>query len=215
VPSTGFSGEDDVLSGKLITFEGLDGAGKSTHIASTADLLRRSGKTVLTTREPGGTPLAEKIRALLLNESMDLASETLLMFAARQSHLAELVIPALQRGDWVVCDRFTDATFAYQGGGRGVSADKIEQLERWVQGDLQPDLTLLFDLPYEIARQRIHQTRSLDRFEREQAAFHERVRAAYLARVEAAAGRIRVIDAAQDIKSIHKQVENAVTSVCL
>lgn len=203
------------MKGRFITFEGLDGAGKSTHIADTAELLRRAGKTVLTTREPGGTPLAEKIRALLLSEPMDLASETLLMFAARQSHLAEQVLPALARGEWVVCDRFTDATFAYQGGGRGVALQKIEDLERWVQGDLQPDLTLLFDLPYEVARERIQQTRSLDRFEREQAEFHHRVRAAYLKRAEASRGRIQIIDAAQSVDNIHKQVEKIVISNCL
>ena len=203
------------MSGKFITFEGLDGAGKTTHIEATAELLRRAGKSVLVTREPGGTPLAEKIRTLLLGEPMDLASETLLMFAARQSHLAEQVLPALERGDWVVCDRFTDATFAYQGGGRGVAIEKIEALERWVQGDLQPDLTLLFDLPFEVARERIHQTRTLDRFEREQAAFHRRVRSAYLKRAEAARGRIKVIDAAQAVDDIHKQVEEVISTFCL
>ena len=194
-------------SGKFITFEGLDGAGKSTHIAAAVALLRRSGRTVVATREPGGTPIAEKIRALLLADAMDLATETLLMFAARQSHLAEVIRPSLLRGDWVVCDRFTDATYAYQGGGRGVSAARIEALEAWVQEGLQPDLTVLFDLPFEVARQRIGGERQLDRFETEAADFHDRVRAAYQERARRAPERIVVLDATQTPDAICLQVE--------
>jgi dTMP kinase len=194
-------------SGRFITFEGLDGAGKSTHVAAAVDLLRRRGRTVIATREPGGTPLAEKIRALLLAEPMDLDTETLLMFAARQSHLAEVIRPALLRGDWVVCDRFTDATYAYQGGGRGVSGARIEALEIWVQQGLQPDLTLLFDLPYEVAQERIGAERQLDRFETEAADFHRRVRLAYQQRARAAQGRIVVLDAALSPEVIRGQVE--------
>lgn len=193
--------------GRFITFEGLDGAGKSTHITAVVELLRQSGRTVVATREPGGTPLAEKVRALLLAEPMDLATETLLMFAARQSHLAEVIRPALLRGDWVVCDRFTDATYAYQGGGRGVDGVRIEMLEDWVQDGLQPDLTVLFDLPFEIARQRIGGERQLDRFETEAADFHRRVRAAYLQRAERSAGRIVVLDATRDAATIRCDVE--------
>lgn len=196
--------------GKFITFEGLDGAGKSTHIAAAVTLLKARGLIVQGSREPGGTPLAEKIRALLLADSMDLATETLLMFAARQSHLTEVIRPALERGEWVVCDRFTDATYAYQGGGRGVDGRRIEVLEEWVQDGLQPDLTILFDLPYEIARQRISGERQLDRFETEAADFHRRVRAAYLDRAERAPQRIAVIDAAQDPATIRRLVESRV-----
>lgn len=197
-------------SGKFITFEGLDGAGKSTHIAAAVEFLRARGCAVVATREPGGTPLAEKIRGLLLADPMDLATETLLMFAARQSHLAEVIRPALARGDWVVCDRFTDATYAYQGGGRGVPTARIEALEVWVQEGLQPDLTILFDLPYEVARQRIGGDRQLDRFETEAADFHRRVRAAYQQRAAQAPERFAVLDAAQDPASIRQAVESLV-----
>lgn len=197
-------------SGKFITFEGLDGAGKSTHIAAAVELLRARGHTVVATREPGGTAIAEKIRALLLAEPMDLATETLLMFAARQSHLAEVIRPALDQGQWVVCDRFTDATYAYQGGGRGVSAARIEALETWVQEGLQPDLTILFDLPFEIARQRIGGERQLDRFETEAADFHKRVRAAYQQRAQQSPHRIAVLDAAQGQEVIRRAVESLV-----
>lgn len=197
-------------SGKFITFEGLDGAGKSTHIAAAVELLRARGHAVVATREPGGTPLAEKIRALLLAEPMDLATETLLMFAARQSHLAEVIRPALAQGQWVVCDRFTDATYAYQGGGRGVSAARIEALEAWVQEGLQPDLTILFDLPFEVARQRIGGERQLDRFETEAADFHNRVRAAYQQRAAQSPRRIAVLDATRDQETIRRVVETLV-----
>ena len=202
-------------SGKFITFEGLDGAGKSTHIGAIIAFLRNHGLTVTGTREPGGTALAEEIRELLLSREMDLDTETLLMFAARQHHINHLILPALSRGEWVVSDRFTDATFAYQGGGRGVSDEKISALEQWVQSGLQPDLTFVFDLPFEVAQKRIQGGRVLDRFEKEARDFHERVRAAYLKRASDFPARIRIINADQAPDLIYKQVEDAVTTFCL
>ena len=197
--------------GKFITFEGIDGAGKSSHIATVVDLLRRHGRNVVATREPGGTPLGEKLRELLLNEPMHLETEALLMFAARREHLAQVIEPALARGDWVVCDRFSDATYAYQGGGRGLDKIKFEQLEQWVHGHLQPDLTFLFDLPPAVAGQRIAaQGRLLDRFEQERADFHSRVRRAYLERAAQAPQRIAVINAEQRLEEIRMQVEEIV-----
>ena len=202
--------------GKFITFEGIDGAGKSTHIATVVDLLRARGLTVISTREPGGTPLGEKLRALLLHEPMHLETEALLMFAARREHLAEVIEPALVRGDWVVCDRFSDATYAYQGGGRGLNKSKFAELERWVHGHLQPDLTFLFDLPPDVACERIvRQGRELDKFEQERADFHWRVRQAYLERAEHAPHRICVIDASQAMENIKKKVEEIVLTRCL
>ncbi|PJC02725.1 MAG: dTMP kinase, partial [Gallionellales bacterium CG_4_9_14_0_8_um_filter_59_50] len=167
---------------KFITFEGVDGAGKSTHLAWFTDALRQRGIDLVLTREPGGTPLGEKLREILLHEPMHAETEAMLMFAARREHLEQVIRPAMEQGTWVVSDRFSDASFAYQGGGRGVSIAKLEQLERWVQDDLQPDLTLLFDIPIEVARQRLASNASLDRFELEQGEFFERVRQAYLAR---------------------------------
>lgn len=201
--------------GKFITFEGLDGAGKSTHIEAVVDLLRQRGKTVVSTREPGGTPLGEKLRSIVLSEPMDLETETLLMFAGRREHLAKLIEPALARGEWVVCDRFTDATYAYQGGGRGVDRQRILMLEDWVHGQLQPDLTILFDVPLEVARARMAGSRELDRFEREQADFHERVRESYLERARANPGRIRVVDAARTVAEIRAMVEDIVATICI
>ena len=183
------------MRGKFITFEGIDGAGKSSHIEPVAALLRQRGVEVVVTREPGGTPLGEKLRALLLSEPMNLETETLLMFAARREHVAAVIAPALERGAWVVCDRFTDATRAYQGGGRGVARDKIEILANWVHGDVNPDVTFLFDLPREVAEQRLAGARSPDRFEQEQAQFHQRVRAEYLRLAAENATRFRVVDA--------------------
>ncbi len=201
--------------GKFITFEGIDGAGKSSHIAGVCELLARRGIQVISTREPGGTPLGEKLREILLNDSMHLETETLLMFAARREHIAEVIEPALARGEWVVCDRFTDATYAYQGGGRGLDRHKFAELEHWVHGHLQPDLTLLFDLPFSVARERIAlQTRVLDRFEQERADFHERVRQAYLERAAAAGQRIRVIDAGQSPEQIKTLLEDIITTYC-
>jgi dTMP kinase len=204
------------LRGKFITFEGIDGAGKSSHVEWLAAWLRERGLTVHVTREPGGTDLGEKLRALLLNEPMHLETETLLMFAARREHLARLIEPALSRGDWVVCDRFSDATFAYQGGGRGLDRAKCQALEQWVHGSLQPDLTLLFDLPLDVARERIAlASRVLDRFEQERADFHERVRQAYLERAHHHPSRIRIVDGNRSIDDIRKLLENIIVTYCL
>lgn len=204
------------MTGRFITFEGIDGAGKSSHVEWLADWLRTQGHTVLVTREPGGTQLGERLRELLLHEPMHLETETLLMFAARREHLAKVIEPALSRGEWVVCDRFTDATYAYQGGGRGLERVKLQLLESWVHGHLQPNLTLLFDLPLDVARERIALAeRSLDRFEQERADFHERVRQAYLERAHTAPSRIQIVNAQQSIDAIRNVLQNIVTSHCL
>lgn len=200
--------------GKFITFEGIDGAGKSSHVAWFAEALRQRGLVVHQTREPGGTPLSEKIRELVLNEEMHLETEALLMFAARREHLAKLIEPALAKGEWVVCDRFTDASFAYQSGGRGLDKHKLLTLESWVHAHRQPDLTLLFDLPCEVARERIALSqRSLDRFEQERAQFHERVRQAYLERAHHNPERIKVIQAASPIDQVTKQLEIIISTL--
>lgn len=200
--------------GRFITLEGLDGAGKSTHLVWLVDTLRASGKPVVQTREPGGTPLGEKLRALLLADPMHLETEALLMFAARREHIAQVIEPALARGDWVVCDRFTDASFAYQGGGRGLAREKLAILEDWVQAGLQPDMTLMFDVSTEVARSRVTgMGRELDRFEREQAEFFERVRNEYLARAVASKGRIRVIDASRPIDQIKNKLEEVIATI--
>ncbi|MEN9479505.1 MAG: hypothetical protein RLZZ298_900 [Pseudomonadota bacterium] len=202
------------MRGKFITFEGIDGAGKSSHVEWLAEQVRQMGRVVHVTREPGGTQLGEKLRELLLNEAMHLETETLLMFAARREHLAQVIEPALSRGEWVVCDRFTDATFAYQGGGRGLDRSKLQQLEHWVHADIQPDLTLLFDLPLDIARERIAlASRVLDRFEQERADFHERVRQAYIDRANHNPSRIRVINAQRSIEDIRKTLEETISSI--
>jgi dTMP kinase len=202
------------MAGKFITLEGVDGAGKSTHLDWLVARLRQLGRVVVQTREPGGTPLGEKLRELLLHEAMHLETEALLMFAARREHLECVIKPALARGDWVVCDRFTDASFAYQGGGRGLATAKLATLENWVQEGLQPDLTLLFDLPVEIAAQRMTGAdRQLDRFEQEKRDFHERVRAAYLSRAAVDPARIWVIDSRQTIEQIKKLLEDIISSV--
>ena len=191
------------LRGRFITFEGIDGAGKSTQIAATIDWVRKRGLDVVQSREPGGTPLGEKLRELLLHEPMHLETEALLMFAARREHLAKVIEPALEKGCWVVCDRFSDATFAYQSGGRGLPVEKFRALEAWVHPDLQPDLTFLFDLPPEVAAQRLARGRErADRFESEQRDFFERVRSAYIERAEASAGRIAVINSTRDIQAV-------------
>ena len=203
------------MRGKFITFEGIDGAGKSTHHAWMAEHLRGKGHEVVATREPGGTPLGEKLRGLLLSEPMDLETEAMLMFAARREHIVEVIEPALAAGKWVVSDRFTDATFAYQGGGRGLSKSKLEKLESWVHGDLQPDLTFLFDLDVATASLRLQGTReAADRFEQEKSDFHQRVRAAYLERAKEFATRFRVIDSSQGLDEIHKLLEVNILSVC-
>lgn len=200
--------------GRFITLEGLDGAGKSTHLVWLVDTLRARGKVVVQTREPGGTPLGEKLRAMLLADSMHLETEALLMFAARREHIAEVIEPALARGDWVVCDRFTDASFAYQGGGRGLAREKLAILEDWVQAGLQPDVTLMFDVSTEVARGRVTgMGRELDRFEREQGEFFERVRKEYLARAAASMGRIRLIDASRSIEVIKNELEEVIATI--
>jgi dTMP kinase len=202
------------VRGKFITFEGIDGAGKSSHVEWLAGHLRGAGRIVHVTREPGGTELGEKLRELLLGTPMHLETETLLMFAARREHLARLIEPALALGEWVVCDRFSDATYAYQGGGRGLDRSKFLQLEQWVHGHLQPDLTLLFDLPLDVARERIVlANRVLDRFEQERADFHERVRQAYLERAHVSASRIRIVDGQQSIEEIRNQLEKLVATL--
>lgn len=193
--------------GRFITLEGVDGAGKSTHSAWIADRLRDLGCEVLATREPGGTSLGESLRALLLAEPMALETETLLMFAARSEHLSRVVRPALQSGTWVLCDRFTDASYAYQGGGRELGQARIAALEQWVHPDLQPDLTWLFDVPLEVARHRLANAREPDRFEREGAAFFERTRAAYHELARRHPERIRLIDATQSIEAIRAQLD--------
>lgn len=202
-----------MASGKFITFEGIDGAGKSTHVSSVAELLRAQGKTVITTREPGGTALGEKLRALLLEESMHLETEALLMFASRREHIAQVIAPALSRGDWVISDRFTDASFAYQGGGRKLALDKLEALEQWVHPHLQPDLTLLFDVPLEVARQRLDAHRTLDKFEKEKEDFFAATRAVYLQRAAQFPDRIRVIDSTQAIEAVNRQVEQLIAEL--
>lgn len=194
--------EASVHRGKFITFEGIDGAGKSTHIDFVRDFLEAHGKTVVSTREPGGTPLGEKLRQLLLHEKMHLETEALLMFASRRENIAQVIAPQMALGHWVLCDRFTDASFAYQSGGRGLAREKMEALEHWVHPGLQPDLTLLFDVPLDVARQRLDATRTLDKFEREQADFFAKCRAEYLRRAAEASGRIVVIDATRTIEAI-------------
>ena len=195
---------DHQARGKFITFEGIDGAGKSTHIGFVADWLKASGKTIITTREPGGTALGEKLRELLLHEKMHLETEALLMFASRREHIAQVIEPALARGDWVISDRFTDATFAYQGGGRKLDLHKLELLEQWVHPHLQPDLTLLFDVPLEVARARLDATRSLDKFEQEQADFFGATRTEYLRRAAQFPARFRIIDSTRSIAATQK-----------
>jgi len=202
------------VRGKFITFEGIDGAGKSSHVEWLAGHLRGAGRIVHVTREPGGTELGEKLRELLLGTPMHLETETLLMFAARREHLARLIEPTLALGEWVVCDRFSDATYAYQGGGRGLDRSKFLQLEQWVHGHLQPDLTLLFDLPLDVARERIVlANRVLDRFEQERADFHERVRQAYLERAHVSASRIRILDGQQSIEEIRNHLKKLVATL--
>jgi dTMP kinase len=190
------------IPGKFISFEGIDGAGKSTHIGFVADYLRGRGKTVVSTREPGGTSLGEKLRDLLLHEKMHLETEALLMFASRREHMAQVIEPGLARGDWVISDRFTDASFAYQGGGRGMDRAKMEALESWVHPGLQPALTLLFDVPLDVARARLDATRTLDKFEQEQADFFAAARKEYLRRAEQFPERIKVIDSTASIPDI-------------
>jgi dTMP kinase len=195
--------------GKFLTVEGIDGAGKSTHIGFATDFLESRGKTVVSSREPGGTPLGEKLRDLLLHEKMHLETEALLMFASRREHMAQVIEPALQVGSWVLSDRFTDASFAYQSGGRGMDRSKMEALEAWVHPHLQPDMTLLFDVPLEVARERLDATRTLDKFEREQGEFFARCRAEYLRRAEQFPGRFVVIDSTRSIAETQVKISEA------
>ena len=192
--------------GKFISFEGIDGAGKSTHIAFVAEWLAKQGKRVVTSREPGGTAVGEKLREMLLHEKMHLETEALLMFASRREHIAQVIEPGLARGDWVISDRFTDASFAYQGGGRGMDRTKMEALENWVHPHLQPDLTLLCDVPLDVARARLDATRTLDKFEQEQADFFSACRNEYLRRAAQFPHRIVVIDSTQSIEVIRGQL---------
>ncbi|MBK7017216.1 MAG: dTMP kinase [Sulfuritalea sp.] len=200
--------------GRFISFEGIDGAGKSTQHKWLVEHLKSQGRQVVATREPGGTPLGEKLRALLLAEPMHLETEALLMFAARREHLAAVIEPALARGDWVVCDRFVDASFAYQGGGRGLDWGKLETLADWVLGSLRPDLTLIFDAPVAVAQERLHAaTDKPDRFEQEHAEFFERVRGAYLRIAHAETRRVRLIDATKHPDEINKELEKIIATI--
>ncbi len=202
------------MAGKFITLEGIDGAGKSTHLIWLAERIRARGVEVITTREPGGTPLGEKLREILLREKMHGDTEALLMFAARAEHVHQIIGPALERGAWVISDRFTDATFAYQCGGRGVDEKRIAVLEAWVQQGLQPDLTLLFDAPLDVARERLERSKvDPDRFEREREAFFERVRAVYLERAAKEPQRIKVISSRETLVNIKKQLEDIIITI--
>ncbi len=190
--------------GRFITFEGIDGAGKSTQLAFIAERLRAAGVDLVVTREPGGTALAEQLRELILHQAMDRDTETLLVFAARCEHLARVIRPALEAGQWVLCDRFTDATYAYQAGGRGLPAARIAQLEQWVHAELQPDLTFLVDVPPAVAAQRLAAARAADRFEAEQEAFFTRVRAVYLERAAREPERFVVLDGTQTPEALRQ-----------
>lgn len=193
--------------GCFITLEGLDGAGKSTHISWIGQILRSAGVDLLCTREPGGTPLGEELRDLLLNRAMDVRTETLLMFAARNEHWQTRIRPALERGQWVLCDRYTDASYAYQGGGRELGSEAIGTLEDWVQQGQNPDCTVLFDVSLEVSRERLGRGRQqADRFEREDTAFFERTRQAYLDRVAAEPGRFHVVDSSRDVAEVRADI---------
>lgn len=194
------------MPGAFITLEGVDGAGKSSHLDWLSAWFTARGRRVRLTREPGGTPLGERLRELVLHEAMHPDTEALVMFAARREHIEQVIRPALKAGEVLISDRFTDASFAYQCGGRGLSEARLEILEQWVQGDLQPDLTFLFDVPTELAAARLARARAPDRFEQEQAAFHARVRAAYLRRADAHPERIRLIDGSQTLDAVREQL---------
>jgi dTMP kinase len=203
--------------GRFITLEGIDGAGKSTHAAWLYEALAERGHRVVATREPGGTPLGERLRELLLEEPMTHDSEALLVFASRREHLEQVIRPALARGDWVLCDRFTDATYAYQGGGHGVDPARIAELEAWIQRDCRPDLTLLFDVTIDVSRERLARSerdgRALDKFERERGPFFARVREVYLARARAEPGRFRVIESARPLDAVRVELEQVLDSL--
>ncbi|MEP7063743.1 MAG: dTMP kinase [Betaproteobacteria bacterium] len=205
------------VRGRFITLEGIDGAGKSTHVDFIADAMRARGVRVVATREPGGTPLGEQLRELVLHMPMSHSSEVLLMFAARQEHVDQVIRPTLERGDWVLCDRFTDATFAYQGGGHGVDIARIDTLARWVHVDCQPDVTLLFDVPAAVSRARLQRAvdkgRGLDKFEREPDDFVSRVRDVYHARAAAEPRRFRIIDSARPLAAVRAELQAIVASL--
>jgi dTMP kinase len=200
-------------SGKFITLEGMDGAGKSTHIPTIIKLLENRGLEVVSTREPGGTSLGEKLRTILLHDEMHAETETLLMFAARREHIAQVITPALKRGAYVLSDRFTDATYAYQCGAKHVDVNKVKQLENWVQGELQPDLTLLFDVPVSVSMQRLSNARSPDKFESEGTVFFENLRQVYLDRAGEYPARFRVINADQSLDTVKALVEEAILNI--
>ncbi len=204
------------MRGKFITLEGIDGAGKSTHLRWIARFLRRRGLKVTVTREPGGTAVGENLRRLVLGSKRELnpETETLLMFAARREHLDKVITPALAAGRWVLCDRFTDATYAYQAAGSGVSWKKIAILERWTQEGLQPNLTILFDVSPNLGRRRAGRRKNPDRFEREKGAYYQRVRNAYLRRARENPRRIRVIDSNRSLAEVGKRLEKLLLSYC-
>jgi len=200
--------------GKFITVEGPEGGGKSTQIVHLRRFLESTGKCVVSTREPGGTPLSESIRALLLDktiDSMGTDTELLMMFAARAEHIRQVIEPALRGGQWVVCDRFTDATYAYQGGGRGLPDERIESIESWVQGQLRPDMTLILDLPVSVGLQRAVARGEVDRFELEDEQFFHRVRKKYLERARSAPQRYRIIDASRSLEQVRESVIASIT----
>lgn len=202
--------------GQFITFEGTEGVGKSTQLVTAKDALEAAGKTVLVTREPGGTPMAEAIRELLLSprdEAVNDLAELLLMFAARAQHLHTLILPTLEQGTWVLCDRFTDATYAYQGGGRGVPQEQIAVLEQLVQDEVRPDHVILLDAPVEVGMARARNRSTPDRFEREKTAFFQRIRDCYLQRADQQPLRYHVVDAAQSIDDVSHQVSGLITSL--
>jgi dTMP kinase len=204
------------VRGRFITLEGIDGAGKSTHAAWLAEAIAARGHRVTATREPGGTPLGEQLRNLLLHMPMTHDTEALLMFAARREHLEQVIYPALERGEWVVCDRFTDATYAYQGGGHGVANERIAALETLVHGDFRPDFTLLFDVPLAVSRERLLRSqaggRTLDKFEGEEQSFFARVRSAYLERAAAFPERFRVVDASRPIAQVRAELAQLIAA---
>jgi dTMP kinase len=204
-----------MMRAQFITVEGLDGAGKSTHLAWLADHLQERGVKLCVTREPGGTQLGETLRALLLDrdQRLDAETEAMLMFAARREHIAKVIKPALTRGEWVLSDRFTDASYAYQSGGSGVAWQKVEVLESWVQGDLRPDITIYFDVTPEVGRQRTGAIKSLDRFEQEHEAFHVRVREAYLRRARECSARMRIVDANRPLTEVQNELGTIVAGL--
>lgn len=201
------------MMSKFITLEGMDGAGKSTHIPDIIASLQSRGHEVVSTREPGGTPLGELLRELLLHEPMHAETETLLMFAARREHIANVIAPALARGAYVLSDRFTDATYAYQAGAKGVDFAKIALLEKWVQADLQPDVTLLFDVPVEVSVQRLAGARAPDKFERENADFFTKIRQIYLQRARENPARFRIINANKPLLEVKQIVKNIILTI--